>query len=455
MEGAGERSAYRRFMPVAYRSAVHVFLHGCNALPEPRRLHDNVRGEPELGGHLRLEARHLLELLESPIGLVRLDHDLSTVAQTQTGYRTDARLVEQALLWRRPELPMTELLQRVRDPPCVIGPIDGELYVRSFPRGQMRRERCEKRLVRGWLRGDHVNTRLQHTLGAHRGALMRNWIGATVMTVLLAVCRVHAATAAQTVAFSSGGKTLHGLLYKPAGKGPFPAVLYNHGGSPGLLSNVAFDAIAPHFVAQGWLFFAPYRRGQGLSAGAGPFVEAEVAAIEKKAGQAAADAAAVRLETGEQLDDQLSALAWLEAQPFVQANRIAVMGNSVGGIQTVLGAERHAYCAAVDLTGAAMSWRGDPALRKALIRAVEGSQTPILFIQAENDYTTAPSKVLYAAARTAHRDARIHIYPPFHGGGSGGMQGHSIAWLGVSEWWPEAFGFLETHCRPGLAHRTH
>jgi len=37
-----------------------------------------------------------------------------------------------------------------------------------------------------------------------------------------------ALTAGHTVTFSSGEITLYGELYKPEGKGPFPAVIYNH-----------------------------------------------------------------------------------------------------------------------------------------------------------------------------------------------------------------------------------
>ena len=83
---------------------------------------------------------------------------------------------------------------------------------------------------------------------------------------------LRASGAAAEVSFPSEGKTLHGLLYKPAGRGPFPAVLYNHGSAPGLLNNEAFERIAPVFVADGWVFFAPYRRGQGLSSDAGQYI---------------------------------------------------------------------------------------------------------------------------------------------------------------------------------------
>src|SRR5690242_4557548 len=90
-----------------------------------------------------------------------------------------------------------------------------------------------------------------------------------------------AAITAETITFQSGNLTLHGLLYRPEGAGPFPAVLYNHGSAPGMLSNEAFEAIAPVYVNRGWVFFAPYRRGQGLSASAGLFIGNQIAAARK------------------------------------------------------------------------------------------------------------------------------------------------------------------------------
>jgi dienelactone hydrolase len=62
------------------------------------------------------------------------------------------------------------------------------------------------------------------------------------------------------------------------------------------------------------------------------------------------------------LNDQLAVLAWLRTQAFVQKERIAVAGNSFGGIETVLGAERGRYCAAIDSAGGAQSWAEAPEL---------------------------------------------------------------------------------------------
>src|SRR5439155_21546066 len=167
---------------------------------------------------------------------------------------------------------------------------------------------------------------------------------------------------AETVIFPSGEITLHGVLYKPEGTGTFPAVIYNHGSAPGMMSKEAFDALGPAFAAHGWVFFGPYRRGQGLSADAGPYIMDKINGAVKQGGIAAGAAVMVRLLETDHLKDQLAALAWLRQQEFVRVDRVAVAGNSFGGIETVLGAERGNYCAAIDSAGGAQSWALAPEL---------------------------------------------------------------------------------------------
>ena len=65
----------------------------------------------------------------------------------------------------------------------------------------------------------------------------------------------------EIVRFTNSSQVLGGELFKPAGRGPFPAVLYNHGSAPGMLNSQASHAIGPLFVRAGWVFFMPYRRG--------------------------------------------------------------------------------------------------------------------------------------------------------------------------------------------------
>jgi dipeptidyl aminopeptidase/acylaminoacyl peptidase len=247
--------------------------------------------------------------------------------------------------------------------------------------------------------------------------------------------------AKREVVFPSGALTLHGVVYLPSGTGPFPAVLWNHGawGDP----MVAFDRLAPTFTKAGWLFFGPFRRGQGLSSAAGPYIGDELDRAERSGGTSARAAKMVALLTGDHLDDQLAAAAWLKSQPYILEQRIAVAGNSFGGIEAVLGAAREPYCAAIDGAGAAMSWALAPELQDIMTRAARASRAPVLLFQAENDHDLAPSRTLAAALSSAGKVAEMKIYPPY--GKDRGL-GHNFAWLGGDVWGPDVLSFLRRHC---------
>jgi carboxymethylenebutenolidase len=244
-----------------------------------------------------------------------------------------------------------------------------------------------------------------------------------------------------TVSFQSGQLTLSGVVYRPAGNAAVPAILWNHGsyGDP----MVAFDELGPVFVARGWVFFGPFRRGQGLSASAGPYIGDEIERAGRADGMRGKAREMVRLLAGEHLDDQLAAYAWLQQQPFVVANRIAVGGNSFGGIQTVFGAERVPYCAAIDAAGGSQSWSVAPELHPVMIRAARASRAPMFFLQAANDYDLTPSRTLAEAMQKAGKIAELKIYPAF---GDGPGEGHGFGWHGSSIWAEDVVRFLERHC---------
>lgn len=264
------------------------------------------------------------------------------------------------------------------------------------------------------------------------------WTFAATLLLLLAF------PGAKIIAFPSGNITLHGVLYKPTGAGPFPAVLYNHGSAPGMYSNEAIEALGPLFASHEWVFFAPYRRGQGLSATAGTYIGDEIAAAVKKGGIPAGAVTMIRLLETDHLNDQMAALAWLQKQDFVEPHRIATAGNSFGGIEAVLGAERGTYCAAVDGSGGAESWARAPALQAFMVRAVKNARVPIFFFQAENDYDLSPSLTLSAAMKDAGKTAEVKIYPPY---GTSASAGHSFTYLGSNVWGGDVFRFLTQHCK--------
>jgi hypothetical protein len=70
-----------------------------------------------------------------------------------------------------------------------------------------------------------------------------------------------------------------------------------------MMSKQAFAALGPLFASHGWVFFGPYRRGQKLSASAGPYIGGQIAAAEKTGGISAAAATMVRLLETVHLDD--------------------------------------------------------------------------------------------------------------------------------------------------------
>lgn len=183
----------------------------------------------------------------------------------------------------------------------------------------------------------------------------------------------------QTVVYKNGDLELRGFLYRPPGPGPFPAVVYNHGSEKTL---AYIDRLAVPFVERGYVFFAPNRRGHGRSPG--PYIVDELNQLRG----AEWSRALVRLHE-EQLSDQLEGVAFLKAQPFVDAARIGVFGFSFGGIQTMLAVERAdaGYKAAVNCAGAAQTWNNSPELRARLIQAARNAVMPVFFIQAQNDYS--------------------------------------------------------------------
>jgi|ERR1700722_559222 carboxymethylenebutenolidase len=251
------------------------------------------------------------------------------------------------------------------------------------------------------------------------------------------------ASAAEVVSFPSDGQVLHGVIYMPPGPGPFPAILFNHGSAPGMLSKDAFDVLGPVFAGRGWVFFGPFRRGQGLSASAGPYIGDQIAEAKKSGGMSAGAAAMVRLLETDHLNDQLSALVWLRKQSFVQPGRIAVAGNSFGGVEAVLGAERGGYCAAIDSAGGAQSWSMAPELQVIMLRAVRNSRTPIFFFQAANDYDISPSNTLSKAMKNAGRTYEVKIYPAY---GDSSEEGHTLGYFGSSIWLDDVLRFLNQHC---------
>lgn len=242
----------------------------------------------------------------------------------------------------------------------------------------------------------------------------------------------------ETVTFSSGALTLHGIVYRPREPGRYTAVLFNHGSGTDYTKEV--QAVGLAYAALGYVFFAPSRRGQWLSAATGGYILDSLDAIEKVRGKPARDTLLVALMKGPQLDDVAAALQWLKAQKYVTRDRIVVAGNSYGGIVTLLASARiDGFYAAVDFAGAAQTWATAPFLQAVMTDAATHSRIPIFFGQAENDYDLTPSKTLSAAMTGAQRSSVLKIFPPF---GNTTPEGHSFGYYGAAIWGADVAAFI-------------
>jgi dienelactone hydrolase len=239
--------------------------------------------------------------------------------------------------------------------------------------------------------------------------------------------------------FPSNAQTLYACMTRPAGPGPFPVVIYNHGseedpptcGPPGLVRA---------YVERGYLFFMFHRRGHGLSPG--PYIMDRQRRIMQQIANPRERVERIVALHEEANRDVVAAVKWLMQLPEVDSSRVIMTGVSFGGIQTLLAAEKGLGLRAfIAFAPAAQSW-GNEALRWRLERAVRGAQAPIFLAQAQNDYSLGPSNVLGPILRAKGAPNTAKIYPAFgvtHQQGHGGFAVRG----GIPIWSPDVFAFLE------------
>jgi dipeptidyl aminopeptidase/acylaminoacyl peptidase len=242
----------------------------------------------------------------------------------------------------------------------------------------------------------------------------------------------------QHVTFKSGDLTLEGYLYKPDGNGPFPLVIWNHGSEQDPRPDVQFASVANVYVPAGYVVFAPVRRGQGNSEG--EYISDQVSAETKKNGKIAGEKLFVQLIAGAQVDDQLAGLAYAMSLPYIDQSRIVVSGCSFGGMQTLFGAERGAYKAAVAISPGAESWDGHALLQARMIQAVDSIKVPVLIIHPEKDASVEPGYALGQEFQKLGKPYGLFIFPPY---GTDQQQGHCFGGQGADFWGPVALQFLE------------
>ncbi|MCV2369833.1 alpha/beta hydrolase family protein [Roseateles oligotrophus] len=185
--------------------------------------------------------------------------------------------------------------------------------------------------------------------------------------------------------------------FKPNGPGPFPLLIISHGRNSekrGEYGRQRFESAARFFVRKGFAVAAPLRLGYGELASQG---DPENSHGCSRPNYAPALAAAAR---------QIVAVAQAMAtQPDVDASRLVLVGQSVGGIASVAAAAMRppGLVAAINFAGghggSPTVHRGEPCQPAQLKRLFQSygelnagaeAPTPTLWIYTENDMYFAP-----------------------------------------------------------------
>jgi carboxymethylenebutenolidase len=228
-----------------------------------------------------------------------------------------------------------------------------------------------------------------------------------------------------------------------------PSTVYGSGTdalhTDGFAITEAAERLAPTFIKHGYAFLYLFRRGQGLSADQGFFMQDMLQREKDTKGGKARKRLQFVLLTTDHLDDVTAGLSFLKSLPGVDSRRIAVVGHSFGGQLTLLAAERDSTLrAAVTFSAAASSWESSSEVRESMLTAVRNATVPTMLLHAENDYSTAPGKAMANELARLGKPHVLKIYPPV---GRTADDGHNFVYTAVPEWEGDVFGFLDQYVR--------
>jgi poly(3-hydroxybutyrate) depolymerase len=226
------------------------------------------------------------------------------------------------------------------------------------------------------------------------------------------------------VKFQSRGLALTGYLWIPRTESAahplrLPAVVWNHGSEQYVPVRLG-SALAKFYNNAGFVFFMPVRRGHLPSPGTYRTTLAGLLA---------------------EVQDVAAGITYLRGLPVVDRNRIVVSGGSNGGIMALLAADEGlGLRAAIAFAPGAESW-ANTGLRDALVTAAQSVKIPTFIIQAQNDYSLGPVRVLgqiVAGNKVLPHQAKI--YPAY---GTTHEEGHAeFATAGFGVWGQDVLTFV-------------
>ena len=231
--------------------------------------------------------------------------------------------------------------------------------------------------------------------------IIMRWIGTAVVGMaVLADCP---ALNARDVFYQSGSTRLKAELEMPTGKGPFPAVIYLHGGVP---PKVGGDpaATARALARAGFVGFGPRRKPTVSLAG--------------------------------NVQDVIAAIQYVKKLENVDQNKLAVIGFSRGGLLALMAATRRQDLKAIVIMAPAP---GNGTLARFLPQASRVTASTLILV-ASNDTRQADhvalSRQTQAALEKAGKPVRLVVYPAF------GRDGHLLFFQVRQPYWADVLKFL-------------
>jgi dienelactone hydrolase len=236
-------------------------------------------------------------------------------------------------------------------------------------------------------------------------------------------------------------KNLDGLVTRPDGPGPFPLVLITTGlprqGVDILLQRPQlYSSPAIIFAQHGYAAVVVLRSGYGRSGGTfleklGPCNDRNYLTAGQQAGA-----------------DVLAAITSLRKEPWVDPDRVLLVGHSMGGFAVLAASATNpqGVVGAISFAGAVGSNRPDEVCQpERLIDAdtVFGrtSRVPSLWIFARNDHFFGPAlaRQMFDAYVSNGAPASLFMAPDF------GRDGHMLIMAPAdAAWWPPVAAFLQT-----------
>lgn len=218
--------------------------------------------------------------------------------------------------------------------------------------------------------------------------------------------------------------SLVATTYHPAGEGPFPLIVLNHG-SPGSADERAIMGRYRHipqireFINRGFAVIVPMRRGYGDTGGEWAERFGACRAPDYyRAGQ-------------ESAKDVIAAVEYAQGLPFVKRDRVILVGQSAGGIASIAAASANppGVVAVVNFAGGRggrpYTHPGEPCVASAMTEAIgkfaRTVRVPVLWHYAENDQFFAPHhvKAWFKAFEEAGAKGVLVMQPPFQWDGHG------------------------------------